>query len=428
MTADSLERAETALRQVLGARSEGRLSVPGRIEILGKHTDYAGGRSLTCAPERGFSVAFAPRDDGCLRMVDAADLRRLETPLLPSIQPRAGHWSNYPMTVARRLARNFGALPRGADVAFVSTLPKSAGLSTSSAIVTATFLVLAEVNALGQRDDFRAAVPDGFALAGYLGCIENGRAFGALEGDHGVGTSGGSEDHTAILLSRQGSLSCYRYHPVAREREIALPETLVLVVAESGVAAAKTGGARERYNRAADLVAELVALGTVRRPELQFGHSTTLADVLDSSPDAAGQLRAAAASGISSRFGAGELVLRLDHFVEEDRRILPAALDALDIGDWNRFGTLVDRSQLAAETLLGNQIAETITLQRLARDLGAHAASSFGAGFGGSVWALVDAQGAGDFSRRWLEAYRPRHPEAAVRASAFVTRPGGGAL
>jgi galactokinase len=431
-------KAEAALREGLGIQATGRLFVAGRIEILGKHTDYAGGRSLTCAAERGFTVAWAPRADAGLRLVDAADGRRVDLPLDGSVTPAVGQWVNYPATVVRRLARNFGALPTGADVAFHSTLPRAAGLSTSSALVTAVFMVLAAANDLRGRDDFRAAVPDDEALAGYLGCIENGRAFGPLAGDGGVGTSGGSEDHTAIVLSLPGAWSCYRYHPVERLRTFALPEAMTLVVATSGVAAAKTGAARERYNRAANLVAELVAIASVRRPELQFGQTegaepqlgpcTTLADVLDSSPDAADQLRAGAASQTASRFPAGDLIRRLDHFLEEDRRLLPAALDALDAGDWNRFGTLVDHSQLAAETLLGNQVPETITLQRLARELGAIAASAFGAGFGGSVWALVPADEARDFAGRLMNRFAGAHPEAASRATHFVTRPAAGGL
>ena len=428
MVAFTSTAAEAALRDTLGARAIRRLFVPGRIEILGKHTDYAGGRSLTCAPERGVSVVWAPRADAWLRMADAADGRRIDLPLDGSVAPVVGRWSNYPATVVRRLARNFGGLRTGADVAFHSTLPRAAGLSTSSALVTATFMVIADANELRSRDTFRAAIPDDEMLAGYLGCIENGRAFGALPGDGGVGTSGGSEDHTAIVLSLPGAWSCYRYHPVERLRAIALPETMTLVVATSGVAAAKTGGARDRYNRATDLVADLVALATGRRPELQFGQSTTLADVVDSSPDAVDQLRAAAASQASSRFAAGELIRRLDHFLEEDRRLLPAALEALEAGDWVRFGTLVDESQQSAERLLGNQIPETITLQRLARELGAIAASAFGAGFGGSAWALVRADDGEDFARRLRERFATAHPVAARRATHFVTRPAPGVL
>lgn len=428
LVTSSFAQAGAALREAFVTAPHARLFVPGRIEILGKHTDYAGGRSLTCAAERGFAVVWTPRNEPRLRIVDGADGRRAEIPLDGSRDPALGHWSNYPATVVRRLARNFGALATGADVAFHSTLPRAAGLSTSSALVTATFMVIAAANDLRARDDFREAIPDDEALAGYLGCIENGHAFGTLSGDGGVGTSGGSEDHTAIVLSLPGAWSCYRYHPVERLRAFALPEAMTLVVATSGVAAAKTGAARDRYNRAADLVAELVRIATVRRPELQFGPTPSLADVLDSSPDAVDQLRAAAASASSPRFAAGDLVRRLEHFLEEDGRLLPAALEALDGADWNRFGTLVDRSQAAAETLLGNQVPETIMLQRLARELGATAASAFGAGFGGSVWALVSVEVAEEFARRVMERLATAHPEAARRATYFVTRPARGVL
>jgi galactokinase len=420
------ERADEALARVLHATPTRRIFVPGRIEILGKHTDYAGGRTITCAAERGFAVAYAPRTDARLRIVDARDGRRLDVPLDGSRSPRLGHWSNYPATVVRRLARNFGRLATGADVAFENTLPRAAGLSTSSALVTAVFMVLADVNDLRARDDFRAAVPDDAALAGYLGSIENGRAFGALQGDRGVGTSGGSEDHTAIVLSVAGALSCYRYHPVERLQQFGLPETLTLVVAASGVAAAKTGAARARYNYAANLVAELVSLATARTPEGPFGpRGPTLADIIDAGPGALECLGDDIARS-TGRFSAMELFRRLDHFIEEDRRILPAALDALRARDWGAFGRAVDRSQRAAETLLGNQVPETIELQRQARGLGAHAASAFGAGFGGSVWALVDTDGAAEFADRWLSQYAERHPDVAAWATSFVTRPGAG--
>ncbi len=77
------------------------------------------------------------------------------------------------------------------------------------------------------------------------------------------------------------------------------------------------------------------------------------------------------------------------------------AVDAFRRGDQNRLGELAADSQADAETLLGNQIPETIALTARARKLGAFAARSFGAGFGGSVWALVAADRANEFARRW---------------------------
>ena len=87
----------------------------------------------------------------------------------------------------------------------------------------------------------------------------------------------------------------------------------------------------------------------------------------------------------------------------------------------------VDRSQHNAERLLGNQIPETVLLQRSARELGADAASAFGAGFGGSVWAMTPRDGAEQFASQWSARYCAAFPVAAARAEFIITRPGPGA-
>ena len=96
--------------------------VPGRIEVLGKHTDYCGGRSLVAAVERGICLVAAPRDDRQVHIhaLDAHDSVRFGWD--PDLAVPAGRWKNYPMTVARRLARNFPDTCRhGADIAGVRT-------------------------------------------------------------------------------------------------------------------------------------------------------------------------------------------------------------------------------------------------------------------------------------------------------------------
>ena len=107
--------------------------VPGRIEVLGKHTDYAGGRSMVAAVERGVCLAAVVGQDGQLVIEDVATGQGHQFPLHADMQPREGHWLNYPMTVARRVARNFGQPLCGAHIAFGSDLPPAAGMSSSSA-------------------------------------------------------------------------------------------------------------------------------------------------------------------------------------------------------------------------------------------------------------------------------------------------------
>jgi galactokinase len=402
--------------------SDRRLFVPGRIEVFGKHTDYAGGHSMTCATEQGFAVSFAPRRDAIVSMLDETDGSHAEFPLTPDLVPPVGTWSNYPMTVARRLARNFPGMAVGADVRFRSTLPPAAGLSSSSALIIATYLVLADVNSLNDRPEFAAAIPSREALAGYLGCIENGRAFGPLPGDHGVGTAGGSQDHTAILLSLADHVSWYRYHPVERLGRVRLLDDLIFAVASSGVAAVKTAGARDRYNRASALVSALVA--EWRRASGR--DDATLADALASGSDAAVQLRELARRGTAD-FAGDDLERRLEQFILEDGVLVPAAIAAFANGQLEELGRLSDESQRASETLLGNQVPETIALARLARAKSAIAASAFGAGFGGSVWALVPGEDAPRFIEAWRAAYLAGHPSMAGDASFFATRPAAGA-
>ena len=106
---------------------------------------------------------------------------------------------------------------------------------------------------------------------------------------------------------------------------------------------------------------------------------------------------------------------------------MPEAVAAFAAGDAGRLGELSAGSQADADTLLGNQVIETNDLVEVARGVGALAASSFGAGFGGSAWALVPADAAAEFGPAWREAYVARHPNRAD-GRWFVTRPAPGIL
>jgi len=412
----------------LARRPTLRLWVPGRIEFLGKHTDYAGGRSLVCTVERGFVVVAAARDDRLVRIIDVVTNEQVEIELSPALAPADGTWANYVITVVRRIARNFPGPLRGADIAFASDLPPAAGLSSSSALVVATFLALSDLNALGAHDEYRRAIANADDLAGYLGAVENGARFHTLDGDRGVGPFSGSQDQTAILCSRAGALVQYAFAPVCFERAVPLPHDHVFVIGVSGVLAEKTGGALELYNRQARRVH-----GLIDRWRVATGRDdATLAAVLASSPDALQRLREIVrdpAVGVGSDgFDVTDLVTRLDQFAAEALEIIPAAGDALERGDLRTLGELVDRSQRGAELLLGNQVPETLHLARSARSLGAVAASAFGAGFGGSVWALVRRDDVERFTACWEESYANRFPAHVDRATFFVTSAGPAAM
>lgn len=436
MTRDDLERLA---RRLGGGRERTGHLVPGRIEVLGKHTDYAGGRSLLCPVDRGFAVAAAPREDGTVRLVDAG---RGESVILHGGGGAGGtetagatpgraegndaggadEWRIYPETVLRRVRRDFGLEVRGCDVVFESDLPPAAGLSSSTALVTALFLVLDGVEGLLASEAGRSALGDREALAAYLAAVERGSPYPGLgpEPEAGVGLRGGGEDHVAILCGVPGALVRYAYEPVRRESVVPVPEGLTFAVAASGVRARKTGAARGRYNRLSDAAARAAELWR-RETGSEEEH---LGAVVGDDPERAGDvvevIRRAAEPGEREA-----LVARVEHFAAESARIVPAAWEALEREDLGRFGELVDRSQRLAERLLENQVPETVALQRTARERGAVAASAFGAGFGGAVWALVEEREAEAFLEGWRSDYLERFPGRRADARFFTTPAAG---
>jgi galactokinase len=435
-----LDRALVAFQRFpdAGNRVVFRWWVPGRIEFLGKHTDYAGGRSIVCAAERGICVLASPRNDGHLRVHDAVSNETVSCDLadyssLGAEAKESGSWHTYVRTVAQRMARNFSPLD-GADIVIASDLPQAAGMSSSSALVVAIFVALARVNDIKSRDAYRPAIKSCEQLAEYLGTIENGQSFGELAGQSGVGTFGGSEDHTAILCARAGMLMQYAFCPVRLERAISFPRDHVLVVATSGVVAEKAGAARDRYNSLSTMVTEILDAWESATGD----RFPTMAAAIDASPGAAGNLRqllrAASAGSVGTKPAARpnahavRRLARFEQFLLESNELIPAAADALAQLDLRALGRIVDRSQEAAEQLLGNQIPETSFLAREARQLGAVAASAFGAGFGGSVWALVTDADASAFGTRWASAYAERFSDAAERSEILTTRAGPGVV
>lgn len=400
-----------------------RYFVPGRIEVLGKHTDYAGGRSLLCTVEHGFCVVTSPRDDSCVRVVDVARHEECEFALSEDLDIASNDWSVYPKTVARRIARNFPGRMRGVDMVFASDLPSAAGLSSSSAFVIASFLAISRRNDLEHHPAYRDNVQSREDLATYLGCVENGQRFGALTGDVGVGTFGGSEDHTAILCCCAGQLSQFRFCPVRWERTVVLPRDYVFVIGVSGVVAEKTGAAREKYNRASQTARAILEIWQAASGRTD----STLFEAILHSPDARQRIRHVLRQPRSG-YSAEILVERLEQFVDECTNIIPGAVEALAQGNLVEFGKLVDRSQAGAEHGLKNQVSETLYLARSARELGATAASPFGAGFGGAVWAMVKSDCAEEFRSEWKNLYRARFPGLVNASNFFVERTGPSVL
>jgi galactokinase len=390
--------------------------VPGRIEVLGKHTDYAGGHSVVCSVDRGFCIVAAAATNRTVTIQDIVSGEQVAFEFSPELQATKGHWSNYPMTVARRVARNFGEPLRGATITFSSDLPRASGLSSSSALIVGCFSVLSAINDLPYRSLYRQEITDKLALAEYLGTTENGQSYRTFIGDRGVGTFGGSEDHTAILCSEPGVLKCFSYAPTRFERQVKLPEGYVFVIGSSGVRAEKTGGAQQWYNDTATLASEAAAFWRQATGRSDANLAQAIA-----SPGFTFERMLNALRRHENTEWAARLATRFQHFHQEDQEIIPTALDALAAEDVSGFAEAVRRSQEGAERLLGNQIDETTALVRMAHDCGAAAASAFGAGFGGSVWALTQENHAKVLCNEWSERYLRDFPHRRGESQFFVS-------
>ncbi|MDO5534830.1 MAG: galactokinase family protein [Propionibacteriaceae bacterium] len=395
--------------------SAGAWRVPGRIEVFGKHTDYAGGNVLIGASEQAVTAVARPGDQPGLVARSSAFPDPVSLGGGAEADLPAGHWGRYVATAWNRLTANFGPLP-DAELSFSSDLPLASGMSSSSALVVASALALADLAGLRESELWAAELgTDRLRWASYLASVENGTTFGSLTGSAGVGTRGGSEDHTGMLCSRPGELGQFGFDPVARHRHVAVPADHVFAIAVSGVSAEKTGAAQAQYNHASDAIAE-----SLRRWNEATGRG-------DRSLAAAVRSDDAALDRLGGLLDA-DLRTRVQHFVTESEELVPAAADALAAGDLDAFGAAADTSQHLAETLLGNQVPQTVALASSARELGAVAASAFGAGFGGSVWALVPRSGAEAFARTWLARHTSAFPDCAATASTLVTEASGPAV
>ena len=397
---------------------------PGRVEVLGKHTDYAGGSVLVGAVDRAIT-ARARRVEGSpgslTATTDGGDPVTLRAGVAPGLEP--GHWGRYLHTVLDRLTLNFGK-GAAAHLSISSDLPPASGMSSSSALVCATALALASLNGWDEDPRWIKAMPDRLSLAGYLAAVEGGRAWRDLPGTSGVGTRGGSEDHTGMLCGTRDRLLLAEFDPMRVERTISFPSQWALVVGVSGVLAHKTGAALEDYNRGPSTVQTMLARWNETTGRADASLAGTVRHLVG---DATGEQAAGdpALKDLLRLCDPGYERQRIEQFLIESLVLVPEGARLIAAADPG-VGEVLERSQELADRGLCNQVPQTRLMVSLAREAGAIGASSFGAGWGGSVYALVRADEAESFAAQWLRAYRDRE-QGAEQAAVIVTRPGPGA-
>jgi galactokinase len=284
------------------------------------------------------------------------------------------------------------------------------------------FCAIAMVNKIQERSAFKENIHNGIDLAMYLACAENGQSFRNLQGGRGVGTFGGSEDHTAILNCREGYLSLYQYAPMVFKAEGAWPSQWALVVAFSGMRAEKTREALEKYNFASKRASRAVqTYNHIYRKKLQ-----TLSEIDMQTRGTATASWLKRLEGRKPEEKALDLPGRVRQFLMEERESTPRALEAILWRDLDAFGAAVNASHRASRRLLRNIAPEIDFLQRSAGKLGAAGATGFGAGFGGSAFAVIRTEDAVQFASAWRKEYLRRYAEREKGSAFFLSKPSSG--
>ena len=323
---------------------------PGRVNLIGEHTDYNGFPVLPMAIEESVWIAMAPRRDGLLHIRNLQSVRYPEEMIgIRDIadRPRRGFWSDYVIAAAR-------AVPelQGAELVVGSDLPPATGLSSSAALVVASLL------ALRGRDE---PAEDRRELARL-----------AADAERFVGTNAGGMDQAISLLAEKQHALRIDFRPL-RVARVALPSDLTVVVIDSGIRAEKGGAVQAAYNERVAQCAQAAHL--LGAPE-----GGLLADVPES-----------ARAGVS---GLDDAILRRRAgfvFAEVDR--VDAAVHALEAADLAGFGALLDASHagLRDEYEVSHPAVDEVVER--ARSKGALGARIVGAGFGGSAIAAVPKDG-----------------------------------
>jgi len=370
------ERLLDLVESALGRGSDAVGIAPGRINLIGEHTDYIGGLSLPGAIDRHVLVGLVGRDDSTVNIHSLASDERWSFELGPGLDPPAG-WQRY-MAGAVEVFREHCGLERGFDAAVAGDVPLGAGLSSSAA------LCVAWMNALrawtGVELDDRTLV----RLAQRVEHVWAGVKCGLL-------------DQMASQLSRPDHLLRIDF----RSLEVTqVPNNLRQVdflVLDTGVRRALAGSAY------AERVGQVRAgIDRVTRRDVMHWRDLHLDDL-----------------------GRGDVIDdRLRHGITENARV-DAAAEAVRSGDAIALGGLFMESHQSLRHDYAVSCAELDSMVALAAsEPGCFGARMMGGGFGGCALALVSEGAAEAVWTGVIQGYRRRYPHS---ARAFRVRLVGGA-
>jgi len=346
---------KTSFQDAFGRRPSAIGQAPGRVNLIGEHTDYNGGAVLPAALDCQVGVGLAQNHS---TSVSITSHRFAETRSRPVGDPKRGDWTDYAMGAVTK-ANELTWLSGGVDLYIDSTVPDGAGVSSSAALITAI------LRAAAQTAGIEANPVD---LAKHARAVEN---------DY-IGMPCGIMDQMAVGLTPPGSALALNTRTLDFEI-IEIPASWRFVTIHSGIRRELADGryaARfEECQAAADqLGTDTLCLLT----DAQLEAMTTLPE---------------------------NLMKRARHAVSEHIRTL-AARDALSVDDIDRFADLMNASH---QSYARDFEASTPVIDALIEDalrMGAKGARLTGGGFGGCIVALIAA----DAEPAWTNEFLAQHP------------------
>lgn len=383
----SIEALNELFKERFGSAPEVLAFAPGRVNLIGEHTDYNGGHVLPCALEAGISCAVRKRSDRRLRFF-SADMPRagvIETEL-DALEPLAfRRWTAYPEGVIHAMRKTGYPIESGADFVFAGDIPSGMGLSSSAALELAAGTAVSALFGLGLSKKALALI-------------------GKEAENHYVGVNCGIMDQFASAMGKRGNAVFldtatldFTYAPLEMD-------DTELVIVDSRV---KHSLASSAYNdRRAECEAALAALRSVLEVEA-LCHVT---------PDQFEAVKDVICDPVQRK--------RAKHAVYENARTV-AALEALTAGNLWEFGRLMNESHVSLRDDYEVSCRELDILTRIAWNTpGVIGARMTGGGFGGCMVALVARPAVPEFTERISKGY---FDSTGLTARSIIAMPGDGA-
>lgn len=341
----------SAFSERFGHAPDGVWSAPGRVNLIGEHTDYNGGLALPVALPHRTRCAASARDDDTLRIHSLQDDSSIEVRIDDVAPGHPGGWTAYVAGVLWSL-RQAGYAVRGLDVVVDGQVPLGAGLSSSAALECAVAAAASDLFGLGllESAEGRAALAEACQRA------ENDVAGAPTGGMDQAAAMHCTPAHALRLDCRDGSMTQVPFDLAAHDVVLLVTDTR----ASHALADGQYGARRDSCDKAADILGVELLRDLVGRP---------LDETLDALPD-------------------DELRRRTRHVVTEIERV-DATVDALRRDDLDEVGRLFVASH---ESLRDDYEVSSTELDLVVDTAVAHGALGArmtGGGFGGSAIALV---------------------------------------